>query len=65
MRRRAREAKRVASPRLRKLLTYSQVMARIRLKNSLLEVRTRSMVRDLGPSFCIRVNDLPRASRTW
>jgi DNA mismatch endonuclease, patch repair protein len=49
----------IAPRRLRKPLTRSQMMARIRSKNTLPEVRTRSAVHALGRRFRIHTDDLP------
>lgn len=59
MNRRTRNPKKIAPRRLRDPLTRSQMMGRIRSKNTLPEVRTRSAVHALGLRFRVHVEDLP------
>jgi DNA mismatch endonuclease (patch repair protein) len=56
---RAPKLKKIAPRRLRDPLTRSQMMGRIRSKNTLPEVRTRSAVHALGLRFRVHVADLP------
>lgn len=49
----------IAPRRLRDPLTRSQMMARIRSKNTLPEVRTRAAVHALGLRYRVHVEDLP------
>lgn len=51
--------KKIAPRRLRDPLTRSQMMGRIRSKNTLPEVRTRLAVHALGLRFRVHVADLP------
>lgn len=59
MGRRTPKLKRIAPRRLRDPLTRSQMMGRIRSKNTQPEVRTRSVVHALGLRFRVHVADLP------
>lgn len=59
MRRRTRDLEKIAPRRLRDPLTRSQMMGRIRSKNTLPEVRARSAVHALGLRFRVHVADLP------
>jgi len=59
MRRRAPNLEKIAPRRLRDPLTRSQMMGRIRSKNTVPEVRTRSAVYALGVRFRAHVTDLP------
>lgn len=59
MRRRSRNLEEIAPRRLRDPLTRSQMMGRIRSKNTLPEFRTRSAVHALGMRFRVHVADLP------
>lgn len=59
MRGRKGPVEKIAPRRLREPLTRSQMMARIRSKNTLPEVRTRSAVHALGRRFRIHIDDLP------
>ncbi len=54
-----RNTDKIAPRRLREPLTRSQVMGRIRSKNTMPEVRTRSAVHALGLRFRVHVADLP------
>lgn len=61
----------IAPRRLRDPLTRSQMMARIRSKNTLPEMRTRAAVHALGLRYRLHVEDLPgkpdlaNKSRRW
>jgi len=59
MRRRAPNLEKIAPRRLRDPLTRSQMMGRIRSKNTVPEVRTRSAVYALVVRFRAHVTDLP------
>lgn len=59
MRRRTPNLEKIAPRRLRDPLTRSQLMGRIRSKNTMPEVRTRLAVHALGVRFRIHVADLP------
>lgn len=59
MGRRTPRLKKIAPRRLRDPLTRSQMMGRIRSKDTLPEVRTRSAVHALGLRFRVHVADLP------
>jgi DNA mismatch endonuclease, patch repair protein len=59
MGRRTPNFKKIAPRRLRDPLTRSQMMGRIRSRNTLPEVRTRSAVHALGLRFRVHVTDLP------
>lgn len=59
MRGRRGSVKKIAPRRLREPLTRSQMMARIRSKNTLPEVRTRAAVHALGLRYRVHVEDLP------
>jgi DNA mismatch endonuclease (patch repair protein) len=59
MGRRTPKLKKIAPRRLREPLTRSQMMGRIRSKNTLPEIRTRSAVHALGLRFRVHVVDLP------
>lgn len=71
MRQRTRNLEKIAPRRLRGPLTRSQMMGRVRSKNTLPEVRTRSAVHALGVRFRIHVAGLPgnpdlaNKSRGW
>jgi DNA mismatch endonuclease (patch repair protein) len=54
-----RNLKKIAPRRLRDPLTHSQMMGRIRSKNTMPEARTRSTVHALGVRYRIHVADLP------
>lgn len=54
-----RPVEKIAPRRLREPLTRSQMMARIRSKNTLPEVRTRAAVHALGLQYRVHVEDLP------
>lgn len=59
MHRRALNPEKIAPRRLRGPLTRSQMMGRIRSKNTLPEIRTRSVVHARGVRFRVHVADLP------
>lgn len=59
MRRGTRKLGKIAPRRLRDPLTRSQMMGRIRSKNTLPEVLTRSAAHALGVRFRVHVSDLP------
>jgi DNA mismatch endonuclease (patch repair protein) len=59
MRHRTQDLEKIAPRSLREPLTRSQMMGRIRSKNTLPEVRTRSTVHALGVRFRVHVADLP------
>jgi DNA mismatch endonuclease, patch repair protein len=59
MSRRVTKLEKIAPRRLRDALTRSQMMGRIRSKDTLPEVRTRSAVHALGVRYRVHVEDLP------
>ncbi|MGH9809953.1 MAG: hypothetical protein ACRD9W_22345 [Terriglobia bacterium] len=61
MRRRIPNLEKIAPRRLRAPLSRSEMMGRIRSKNTVPELRTRSAVHALGKRFRGYVADLPRA----
>lgn len=71
MRRHTRNVEKIAPRRLRAPLTRSEMMGRIRSKNTAPEIRTRSVVHALGKRFRVHVANLPgkpdlaNSTRRW